>query len=250
MLPVTGTGLLSLLRDFEADGRTKADTVLAAGYRRANGKPANTAFYEALLKARGVDLSAPPAPQPPGSIPRHCGDGPAIYVACLASYNAGKLFGSWLDLSDGPDAGDIRTAIDAIIKESPEPFAEEYAIHDNQELPGILSRTEWPDIDQLANYCQNWAELQSEDDQLAYRLICDEQGAILDLDAFRSHCLGWYERPESYAMEWADNAGLLNDEDSNPLLRHVDWESVWRDLHTDGFCASFVERRGLYLITC
>lgn len=246
MIPVTGNGLLTLVRDFGADGRSKADTVLAAGYVRSNGKPSFTAFYKALLEARGIDIATPPPPGPPGGIDRTCRNGPAIYVACLASYNAGKLFGSWLDLSDGPDEDDIREAIDAIIKESPEPFAEEYAIHDSQGLPGFLARTEWPDIDKLADYCENWAEL-GDDDATAYQVTCDMRGAVLDLDDFRDAYRGWWERPERFAMDFAEEYGLLKDEESNPLLRHVDWDGYWRYLEQD-FSAYFVESRGDYLI--
>lgn len=242
MIPVTGNGLLSLLRDFKADGRSKADTALAAGYVRNNGKPAFTAFYEAVLEARGITLD----PSPPGGIDRTCRNGPAIYVACLASYNANRLFGSWLDLSDGPDAGDIREAIDAIIKESPEPFAEEYAIHDSQDLPGFLAHTEWPDIDKLADYCQNRSEL-GDDDAAAYRVACNLRGTVLSLSEFRDAHQGWWERPERFAIEAAENSGYLKDEATNPLLTHVDWEGYWRDLAQD-YSAFFIESRGEYLI--
>jgi hypothetical protein len=50
MIPVTGNGLLTLIRDFQ--GRSRSDTVLAADYVRDNGKPAFTAFYEAELSYR------------------------------------------------------------------------------------------------------------------------------------------------------------------------------------------------------
>ena len=245
MIPVTGTGLLTLLDDFTADGRSKADTVLAAGYVRDNGKPAFTAFYEEVLKARGMS----PRLLPPGGIDRTCRNGPAIYVACLASYNAGKLFGSWLDLSDGPDADDIREAIDAIIKESPEPFAEEYAIHDSQDLPGILARTEWPDIDKLSAYCQQWAELDYDPDkQLAYRFICDDAGEVVDQDDFDAKYEGWWNRPSDYAMDHAAERGYLKDDDTNPLFRCVDWNHYWRELEYEGARAVFDQGKAMYLI--
>lgn len=50
---VTGGGLLSLVRDF-GDQCPKSQLVAAAGYIRPDGKLAWTAFYEALLSARGV----------------------------------------------------------------------------------------------------------------------------------------------------------------------------------------------------
>jgi antirestriction protein len=243
---VTGTGLLSLIRDFE--GRPKADIALAAGYRRDNGKPAFTAFYEAVLKAKGQWPPPPAPPLPPGGIERRCGDGPAIYVACLASYNAGRLFGSWLDLSDGPDADDIRTAIAAVIQESPAPDAEEYAIHDNQLLPTFLARTEWPDIDELAAYCQIVSELDA-DDATVYRILCSDAGQVLEPDAWRDGFHGLYERPEDFAHDWMEERGLL-DQVPDELRCHIDWAGVWRDLDAEGFCATYSPQLGhRYLIT-
>jgi hypothetical protein len=49
---VTGTGLISLARDF-ADA-PKSTMVAAAGYVRPDGKLAWTSFYEALLAAKGI----------------------------------------------------------------------------------------------------------------------------------------------------------------------------------------------------
>ncbi len=60
---------------------------------------------------------------------------PRIYVACLASYNAGTLHGNWIDL-DGTEA--IEDQISGILKASPEEDAEEWAVHDN-EFCGHLS---------------------------------------------------------------------------------------------------------------
>ncbi|QEU33463.1 MULTISPECIES: antirestriction protein ArdA [Stenotrophomonas] len=43
-----------------------------------------------------------------------------IYVACLASYNAGVLHGEWIDL-EGRDADDVGGEIARILRESPHP---------------------------------------------------------------------------------------------------------------------------------
>ena len=47
-----GTELLSAIKTMETASRT--EQCLACGYVRENGKPAFTAFYEAILEARGV----------------------------------------------------------------------------------------------------------------------------------------------------------------------------------------------------
>ena len=45
---------------------------------------------------------------------------PRIYVACLASYNAGCLHGAWIDC-EGKDADDIQTEVNAMLRASPWP---------------------------------------------------------------------------------------------------------------------------------
>lgn len=53
-----------------------------------------------------------------------------IYVACLASYNRGDLFGRWIDLDDCLDADDLKGAVQSMLDASPVEGAEEFAIHD------------------------------------------------------------------------------------------------------------------------
>jgi len=73
-------------------------------------------------------------------------DTPRIYIACLASYNAGRLHGRWIDAID---ADSIREEIKEILKESPVPNAEEWAIHDYDGFCGVpISETE--DVDAVA----------------------------------------------------------------------------------------------------
>lgn len=60
---------------------------------------------------------------------------PAIYVACLASYNAGRLFGTWIDLTVMNTEDDVMTAIQEMLAESPVAGAEEWEIHDSEHLP-------------------------------------------------------------------------------------------------------------------
>ena len=63
-----------------------------------------------------------------------------IYVACLASYNNGCLSGKWITPADTEEK--LQAQIDAILKASPEPDAEEWAIHDYDNFPNL---GEYPD---------------------------------------------------------------------------------------------------------
>jgi len=60
---------------------------------------------------------------------------PRIYVACLAAYNAGTLHGEWIDANQS--AEEIELAIQAMLARSPEPGAEEWAIHDHEGFCGV-----------------------------------------------------------------------------------------------------------------
>ncbi len=60
---------------------------------------------------------------------------PQIYVASLSDYNNARLHGVWIDATDEP--ADIHTAIAAMLSRSPDPGAEEYAIHDYSDFPGF-----------------------------------------------------------------------------------------------------------------
>lgn len=53
---------------------------------------------------------------------------PRIYVARLSDYNAGRLHGAWLDAARDVEA--LEADIAAMLAASPEPWAEEWAIHD------------------------------------------------------------------------------------------------------------------------
>jgi len=64
--------------------------------------------------------------------------GPRIYVACLASYNNGCLFGRWIEVSE--DEAALRSEVAAMLRASPEPAAEEHAIHDFENFEGCEVR--------------------------------------------------------------------------------------------------------------
>ena len=61
--------------------------------------------------------------------------GPRIYVASLSDYNSGRLHGAWIDADQ--DVDDIHEEIKAMLAESKEPIAEEWAIHDHDEFAGV-----------------------------------------------------------------------------------------------------------------
>ena len=65
----------------------------------------------------------------------------SIYAACLASYNAGRLHGVWIDATQDVDHTDADIRV--MLSESFEPDAEEWAIHDYENMP---PQGEYPDL--------------------------------------------------------------------------------------------------------
>lgn len=60
---------------------------------------------------------------------------PAIYVASLADYNAGRLHGAWMSADQEPD--ELLIATESMLAASPEAVAEEWAIHDYENFAGV-----------------------------------------------------------------------------------------------------------------
>ena len=152
---------------------------------------------------------------------------PRIYVACLSSYVAGKLYGTWIDCDQ--DADDIRAEIAEMLKASPED-AEEYAIHDFEGWCG-LSIGEHEDIEKLS----------------ALACLADTHGAhVLGLaslhgleyhtpeslkEAVEFRYQGYFWSVETYAYDYASSMGEIPDW----VEPYVDYERFGRDLLTNDF---------------
>lgn len=74
---------------------------------------------------------------------------PQIYIACLASYNNGILFGKWIDATQ--DESDIVAEIQDILANSPIEGAEEWAVHDFEGFGGIRIE-EYSSINTIVEY--------------------------------------------------------------------------------------------------
>lgn len=74
-----------------------------------------------------------------------------IYVACLSAYNSGKLHGTWIDIDPKSwDRDEVKEGIAKMLKESPEPGAEEWGIHDTEGLPFGGE----PTLEEVFTYCE------------------------------------------------------------------------------------------------
>ena len=153
---------------------------------------------------------------------------PRIYVACLASYNAGKLHGRWIDATQGADA--IWDEIHDMLDNSPEPSAEEWAIHDYEGFGHIC-------IDEFAGveYVVELARCLGEHGEAFAEWFANGCAEGMDPDgweqAFQDAYLGEYESREAYAEDLYSD---LYPQIPEPLTNYIDWPAVARDLELSG----------------
>jgi antirestriction protein len=154
---------------------------------------------------------------------------PKIYVACLASYNAGKLHGEWIDAAQ--DAEDLGKAIQAMLKASPAPGAEEWAIHDYEDFGGLAKTLgENPDLEEVAE-CAAAIEEHGE----AALFYIEDQGEW-NAERFDEAYCGTYKDEEDYAYESAHSIEEISDHWDG----YIDWKKYAQDL----FMCDYTSREG------
>lgn len=131
-------------------------------------------------------------------------DRPRIYVASLSDYNAGRLHGTWIDAyqEDEDLAAEIQTMLDS----SPEPIAEEWAIHDYEGF-GPLRLGEYEDLASVAKVGRGIAE---HGPAYAHWAGVVGIGDPDELDRFEDVYLGHHESVEAYAEELLDDLGYFD----------------------------------------
>jgi antirestriction protein len=173
------------------------------------------------------DENAGPDPAAPavisGESPAIASERPRIYVACLAAYNSGCLHGIWIEATS-PD--EIIVEVRAMLAASPEPGADEWAIHDFEgfEGAGLSEYASFETVCDIADFISEHGALGGQ----VYRHFGD------DLDAARAAF-------EDYAGEHrsaADFAEQLHADIGTQVpesLRHyIDWEAFARDMELNG----------------
>ena len=154
---------------------------------------------------------------------------PRVYVACLASYNSGILYGRWIDADQ--DADDIAEDIATMIDGSPTEGAEEWAIHDTECLPGVGEHT---DLETVAEIGQAIAAASEPDALMAWL----EYDSYRTVDEFDDRYCGHFDSPADYAADYYESIG----QDLGPLASYVDWELVARDMGIEG--TLFIDAKG------
>lgn len=155
-----------------------------------------------------------------------------IYAACLASYNAGTYHGAWIEIESGATSDTILAEIDKMLKASPTPGAEEYAIHDYEGVPQSLM-TAWgehPDLDEVASAAE--ALLDSGE---VFEAALSYSGHVGEaLEACRNQqYVDCGESPEEIVEKWFEDTGTL-EEVPERLRCYIDFKAYARDLRLSG----------------
>jgi len=172
-----------------------------------------------------------------GINPNHMSDciesGPRIYVACLASYNAGIPHGRWLEASQ--EIEELREEVRLMLEESPVAHAEEWAIHDHEGF-SPLSVGEYEDLSQITEA----AQLIVEHGPLAAHVL-DSLGGFKYLDearqALEERHIGAYSCLADWIEECIDEG--LHGPVSDNLRPFIDTERMGRAAELGGDIQTF-----------
>lgn len=191
-------------------------------------------------------------------------DTPRVWIGCLASYNAGRLIGEWVDATDTDVMNEAqkRVAEQAVkaakeAKEYPVYFGEpeEFFIANYDNFPSaVVSHLgEYPNYDTvvaIATFIENKGEAAAAFYEFASNVGMDLDG--LDESDFDNHYRGEWDSEEDYARHYVNEVGWsgvpADIHMPNPrsfgeevLLRpfdeldpYLDWDSIERELFDHG----------------
>ena len=152
---------------------------------------------------------------------------PMIYIACLASYNNGILFGKWINAAQDEDS--INAEIHDMLSQSPIPHAEEWAIHDYDGF-GSYPLDEYESISticEIAAFIVEHGELGIE---LMANVGCNVEEAR---EILENNSYGTYDSELDFATE------LFNEcyahEIPEHLRHYIDYEAFCRDLFINDY---------------
>jgi len=154
---------------------------------------------------------------------------PRIYVTSLSDYNAGKLLGRWIDA--GQEAHAIHAEIQAMLAESHEYPAEEWAIHDYEGF-GEWKPREYESIDTVAAV----AALIAEHGEVFSALLSHFGG---DLDDARrwieDGAHGCWRSLQEFAEEFIGDIYAQKIDRLPKFIRYaIDYDQIGRDMEMGG----------------
>jgi antirestriction protein len=154
---------------------------------------------------------------------------PRVYVASLSDYNAGRLHGVWIDATQ--DVDELQDAVKAMLERSPEPIAEEFAIHDYEEF-GPVHLDEFTSLDIVSRVANGLAEHGPAFGHWAEYVRFGED----DMDRFDEVYQGCWESLAAWAEDIVDDLGGNTLEAIPEWLQpyvSISFEQLGRDMAMD-----------------
>lgn len=179
---------------------------------------------------------------------RSLSDKPRLYIACLASYNAGWLHGKWIDATQGYDA--VYEEIEEMLKDSPVTkkwgdIAEEWAIHDSENF-GSYKVAEWGNLEEL---CEVASLLQEEQGELVLEIMnyLGSGTSLEDAKEFlENNYHGHYKDLGDYAVEMFD-CGCY--EIPKHIYNYIDFDAMGRDYELGGDIFTIDDGFGVHIFS-
>jgi len=164
---------------------------------------------------------------------------PRIYVASLSDYNAGCLHGRWIDADQSADA--IQVEIEAMLADSSEPIAEEWAIHDVDNFGG-MHLSEYESIERVAELGAALAA-----NGPAFAAYAEHVGiSDADVSGFDEAYCGEWGSFQEYVDDYVEQCGMLDGVDEL-VARYFDYQAFARDLLFDSFYTAPAPAHGVYV---
>lgn len=151
---------------------------------------------------------------------------PKIYIACLASYNEGRLFGEWIDATLDPEL--IQKEIFNMLAKSPVANAEEFAIHAYEDF-GSISLGEYEsmsNVHEIAIFIQKHGELGAE--LYAYTDNLEDSKYMLE-----NNYHGEHDSELDFAMQLFDDCYMH--EVPKSIQYYIDYDAFRRDLFSSDY---------------
>lgn len=150
-----------------------------------------------------------------------------VYIASLADYVAGILHGEWVDV-ENPDVDEINEAIAKILKTSPTPGAEEFAIHD-YELPHGIQIGEYMSIEELVDLVERINTFNENTEHMGEDVQAEIVAHYGDSDDALSVTGGWPLDSDHFEEIYHDSLKNLPDF----IKRNIDWDSIISEIASE-----------------
>lgn len=154
-----------------------------------------------------------------------------IYAACLAAYNNGILHGAWIDCLDGEN--EVMEQIQAMLKASPEPDAEEWAIHDCDFEGYPVSEGE--SIAKLCDIAERANKLERDCSPMGklFMKLVSEYGPDYAEQIIEEGYMGTAENDEAWVSQFLDDMGYFRDIPQQ-IADYFDFRAFYRDMELNG----------------